>query len=103
VCRVDVFSRLVLNSLYARDPAWLWNPELEVEAVRVGRRVYVRSRTRPGVVHVVQDGECSCEAARHGLACWHLEAAEFAVIRDEPPAWAPVEEAWPEPEPLLLH
>ena len=37
------------------------------------------SRTRHGLVHEVaqlDDGglSCSCEAARHGLSCWHVEA-----------------------------
>ena len=84
------YSRLVLNSLYARDPAWLWLPELEVEAVQVQDLVYVRSRTRPGLVHVVNlwQGTCSCEAAQNGRRCWHLEAVEFAVARDETPTWA---------------
>lgn len=48
------------------------------KAVRDGAAVLVSSASRPGVVHRVEAGRCSCEA--HG-PCWHLEAA-----RQAPPA-----------------
>jgi len=75
---------LVINSLYARDPGWLFEPGKDLSAVRRGKKVYVSSRTRPWLVHVVdlEKGTCSCEAGQHGIHCWHLEAAQYAETAD---------------------
>ena len=76
------YSRLAVNTLFMRDPAWLFKPSAELLAVRRGRKVVVKSRTRAGLLHVVdlEKGTCTCEAAQYGRHCWHLEAAEYAEV-----------------------
>lgn len=39
--------------------------------------VEFESATRPGLTHRVDlvAGTCTCEAGRHGKACWHVKAA----------------------------
>jgi len=86
------WSRFVLNHLYNPDRGWIFYPDRDIEAVRFNGVIYVRSRTRSGVCHVVRDGGCSCEAVDFDLECWHREAAEYAVLAREEPVWAPIPE-----------
>ena len=51
------------------------NLAVGARAVRAGAAVLVSSATRPGVVHRVEAGRCTCEAVGH---CWHIEAARTA-------------------------
>lgn len=37
----------------------------------------VPSGSRGNVIHRVQDGQCSCEAAQNGRHCWHVAAVEM--------------------------
>jgi len=92
-------ARFALNAIFARDPAWLWNPNLELRAVRVGSKVYIRSRTpsknpitEPKAEAYVVDlegGTCTCEGFRYYGLCWHIEASPLAEEADEAPWWAP--------------
>lgn len=66
----------------ARDRARV-NLAAGARVVRDGSAVLVSSATRPGIVHRVEAGRCSCEAVG---ACWHIEAARLA-----PPAEARAE------------
>jgi len=60
--------------LRARDKA-IVNLAAGARVIRDGAAVLVQSATRTGLVHRVEAGRCSCEAAG---ACWHLEAARLA-------------------------
>ena len=79
---ITAFSRLVINSLFSRDPVWLFKSNRETFAVRRGNKVIVKSRTRAGLYHTVdlEKGTCTCEAGQRGIRCWHIEAAEYAEI-----------------------
>ena len=75
------WSRFVLNALYSKDPAWLFNPNRDLRAVRRGDLVKVSSRTKPGKTYTVdlEARTCTCKGFEHYGHCWHLEAAEFAI------------------------
>ena len=53
-----------------------------LDVVRGAAGWLIPSGSRAGVVHFVSDaGNCSCEAARAGKACWHQEAAHLVSRR----------------------
>lgn len=81
---ITAFSRLVVNSLFSKEPDWLFKLGKELFAVKRGGKVIVKSRTRRGIYHVVdlEKGTCTCEAAQNGLRCWHIEAAKYAEAAD---------------------
>lgn len=39
----------------------------------------VPSGSRGNIIHRVQDGQCSCEAAQHGRHCWHVAAVDLVT------------------------
>jgi len=86
------WTRFTLNALFNKDPSWIFDPTRDLESVKHGSLVYVRSRTHPDVFYVVDttSGSCSCKAAEYDLRCWHVEAVDLGlyVESDTWPAWA---------------
>jgi len=77
---ITAYSRLAVNALFQRDPAWLFETSRDLFAVKRGRKVVVKSRSRVGLYHTVdlEKGTCTCEGFRYRGRCWHLEAAQYA-------------------------
>ena len=59
-----------LDTPAARKAAY--NAAQGIAAVPTANGYLVPSSSRGNVIHLVQDGHCSCEAGQRGRQCWHV-------------------------------
>lgn len=61
---------VALDTPAARKAAY--NAAQGIAAVPTANGYLVPSSSRGNVIHLVQDGRCTCEAGQNGRSCWHV-------------------------------